>query len=159
MAAKKEKRQKIKKNLYNKRRLILLNEDTFEEVFSVRLTLMNVFVGVSISAILIIIFTTYLIAFTPLREYIPGYASTTLKRQATELALKSDSLTLAIKKQDAYLLSIKKVLKGELEFAKLNADSIRVDVPLVPDADALKASSSEMQLREELQSSKNKSKK
>ena len=92
MPEKSQKRQILKKKLFTKNRLVILNEDTFEEIFSLRLTLMNVFVVASIGAILIITFTTYIIAFTPLREYIPGYASTKLRQEATELALKSDSL-------------------------------------------------------------------
>ena len=101
-----EKRKILKRKLFTKNRLVILNEDTFEEIFSLRLTLMNVFVVASIAAILIITFTTYIIAFTPLREYIPGYASTKLRKEATELALKSDSLALALKKNDSYLKSV-----------------------------------------------------
>ena len=77
MSEKRLKRKIIKKKLFTKNRLVILNEDTFEEVFSLRLTLMNVFVVATIGALLIIFVTTYIIAFTPLREYIPGYASPT----------------------------------------------------------------------------------
>jgi hypothetical protein len=83
MSEKRLKRQLLKKKLFTKNRLVILNEDTFEEIFSLKLTLMNVFVVASIGAILIITVTTYLIAFTPLREFIPGYASNKLKRDAT----------------------------------------------------------------------------
>ena len=92
MANKKLKRQLLLKKLYNKRRLVILNEDTFEETFSLKLTLMNVFIVLGLGAIFIIFVTTFIIAFTPLREFIPGYSSSKLKRDATELALKSDSL-------------------------------------------------------------------
>ena len=111
MSGKRLKRKIIKKKLFTKNRLVILNEDTFEEIFSLRLTLMNVFVVATIGMLLIIFVTTYIIAFTPLREYIPGYASTQLKKDATELALKSDSLNHALKKNEAYIESIKKVLK------------------------------------------------
>ena len=96
MSEKRLKRQKIKKQLFAKNRLVILNEDTFEEIFSLRLALMNVFVVATIGAILIIFVTTFIIAFTPLREYIPGYASSKLRKDATELALKSDSLTIQL---------------------------------------------------------------
>ena len=82
MSEKRLKRKIIKKKLFAKNRLVILNEDTFEEIFSLRLTLMNVFVVATIGAFLIIFVTTYIIAFTPLREYIPGYASTQLKKDA-----------------------------------------------------------------------------
>jgi hypothetical protein len=61
------KRQQLLKKLYTKRRLVILNEDSFEETFSLKLNLMNVFVVGSVGAILIIFVTTYIIAFTPLR--------------------------------------------------------------------------------------------
>ena len=125
MANKKLKRQLLLKKLYNKRRLVILNEDTFEETFSLKLNLMNVFVVGTIGAILIIFVTTYIIAFTPLREYIPGYASSKLKQEALEMAIKSDSLEKSVKINNAYIASIKKVLTGDLEYAKLNKDSIK----------------------------------
>ena len=124
MSEKRLKRQIIKKKLFTKNRLVILNEDSFEEIFSLKLTLMNVFVVATVGAILIITTTTFIIAFTPLREFIPGYASDELKRNATELALKSDSLSSSIKKNESYIASIKKVLTGDLDYAKLNKDSI-----------------------------------
>jgi murein DD-endopeptidase MepM/ murein hydrolase activator NlpD len=124
MSEKRLKRQIIKKKLFTKNRLVILNEDSFEEIFSLRLTLMNVFVVASIGAILIITITTFLIAFTPLREFIPGYASDELKRNATELALKSDSLSNSIKKNEVYIASIKRILTGDLDYAKFSKDSI-----------------------------------
>ena len=162
MSKKGLKRQQLKENLFNKRRLIILNEDTFEETFSLKLTLMNVFVVVSLSAIFIIFVTTFIIAFTPLREFIPGYSSSKLKRDATELALKSDSLTQALEQNEAYIKSLKKVLTGELEFAKFNKDSILSSVEAVPVEGNLSASKEESELRkrvtkeEQHSSSKNK---
>ena len=94
MANKKLKRQLLLKKLYNKRRLVILNEDTFEETFSLKLNLMNVFVVGTIGAILIIFVTTYIIAFTPLREYIPGYASTKLKLY--NKSLKNNDLLISL---------------------------------------------------------------
>lgn len=150
MVQKRLKKQLLKKKLFTKNRLVILNEDTFEEIFSLKLTLMNVFVFASIGAILIIFVTTFIIAFTPLREYIPGYTSTKLKKDATELALKSDSLEFAIKKNEAYLESIKKVLNGNLEYAKVNKDSIlAISVDTLPDLQ-LTATEAEMKLRKEV---------
>ena len=150
MVQKRLKKQLLKKKLFTKNRLVILNEDTFEEIFSLKLTLMNVFVFASIGAILIIFVTTFIIAFTPLREYIPGYTSTKLKKDATELALKSDSLEFAIKKIEAYLESIKKVLNGNLEYAKVNKDSIlAISVDTLPDLQ-LTATEAELKLRKEV---------
>lgn len=126
MATKRLKRQILKKKLFNKNRLVILNEDTFEEIFSLKLNLMNVFVGVTTVSIVMIALTTYIIAFTPLREYIPGYASTKLKKEATANAIKSDSLQKVIDANEVYLASIKRVLTGDLDHARLNRDSIMV---------------------------------
>lgn len=148
MSEKRLKRKIIKKKLFTKNRLVILNEDTFEEIFSLRLTLMNVFVVATIGMFLIIFITTYIIAFTPLREYIPGYASTQLKKDATELALKSDSLNYALKKNEAYIESIKKVLTGDLEYAKFNKDSISASVLEPVSEEELKPSSADLKFRE-----------
>ncbi|SHF99651.1 hypothetical protein SAMN05444396_103324 [Flavobacterium segetis] len=150
MFKKKLKQLKIKENLFNKRRLIILNEDTFEETFSFKLTLMNVFIFATLGAIIITFVTTFIIAFTPLREFIPGYSSTKLKKDATELALKSDSLTIALKKNEAYILSIKKVLTGKLDYAKFNKDSIIAAAEIEIEPEKLKASDEELELRNQI---------
>lgn len=138
-------RQLLKKQLFTKNRLVILNEDTFEEIFSLRLTLMNVFVVVSIGTILVIFVTTFIIAFTPLREYIPGYSSEKLRKEATELAIKSDSLTRALNKNEAYLQSVVKVLNGDLEYEKVNKDSILLSGEIPPKE--LKTSASEQEIK------------
>jgi len=158
MSEKRLKRKLLKKKLFTKNRLVILNEDTFEEIFSLRLTLMNVFVVATVGALLIIFVTTYIIAFTPLREYIPGYASTQLKKDATELALKSDSLSNALKKNDAYIQSLKKVLTGDLEYAKFNKDSILATPVEEVEKEDLKPSSAEIKLREQVNEEEKKNK-
>lgn len=150
MSRKRLKRKKLHNKLFIKNRLVILNEDTFEEIFSMKLNLMNVFVVASVGAILLIGITTFIIAFTPLREFIPGYSSSKLKKDATELALKSDSLTLALKKNEAYILSIQKVLNGQLEYAKFNKDSILVYSEDTIPKGKLTASKEELELREQV---------
>lgn len=139
----------FRKNLFIKNRLVILNEDTFEEIFSFKLTLMNVFVTFSLGGIFLILITTFIIAFTPLRELIPGYSSTELKKNATELAIKSDSLETALKKNEAYIKGIQKVLRGELEYAKFNKDSIIADSDEHSDVN-MKPSEEEIRLRNEV---------
>lgn len=149
MSEKRLKRKKIARKLFTKNRLVILNEDTFEEIFSLRLTLMNVFVVVTVGAVFIIFVTSYIIAFTPLREYIPGYASSELKRNATQLALKSDSLQTALNRNEAYIRSIKRILTGDLDYAKLSKDSIIAAGMEVPSG-KLTANEQELELREQV---------
>ncbi|MBB4800844.1 hypothetical protein HNP37_000883 [Flavobacterium nitrogenifigens] len=146
----KKKKKNLRKKLFIKNRLVILNEDTFEEIFSFRLTLMNVFVTFTLGGIFLILVTTFIIAFTPLREFIPGYSSTELKRNATRLAIKSDSLETALKQNEAYIKGIQKVLKGELEYSKFNKDSILSETAEDPSDLNMKASDAEVKLRDEV---------
>lgn len=120
----KYKSKKLSKKLLHKYRLIILNEDTFEELLALNLTRLNVFVLLGISSILLIGFTILFISFTPLKEYIPGYSSSKLKKEALALNFKTDSLQQIITNNDKYYASIKKVLKGEVNALQINKDSI-----------------------------------
>ena len=122
--AKKKKEKKFSKKLLHKYRLVILNEDTFEERFAIKLTRLNVFVIVALSSILLVSGTILLIAFTSLREFIPGYSSTALKRQATALNYKTDSLQQVIALNEQYYTSIKRVLTGDVKTVEFNRDSL-----------------------------------
>ncbi|WP_323787450.1 M23 family metallopeptidase [Psychroserpens sp.] len=122
--AKKQKEKRIAKKLLHKYRLVVLNEDTFEERFAIKLTRLNVFVIVSITTILLVAGTIFLIAFTSLKEFIPGYSSTALKKKATELNYKTDSLQQVINLNEQYYASIKRVLTGDVATVEFNRDSI-----------------------------------
>ena len=124
MAKKDRKRKEIKRKLLHKYRLVILNENTFEEKISFKLSRLNVFVTGSLAVIGLIAFTTVLIAFTPLREYIPGYSSTALKRQATELTYKTDSLLTVLDYTNRYIDNIRMVLRGDIENNQANRDSV-----------------------------------
>ena len=125
MAIKKRKKKAIAKKLLHKYRLVILNEDTFEERVSFKLTRLNVFILVGISAIILISLTSLLIALTPLREYIPGYSSTKLKQDARLLLVKTDSLERALKVRNQYYSKIQDVLSGTIKAENFDKDSIR----------------------------------
>ena len=108
---------------------------------------MNVFVVASLGAIIIITLTTFLIAFTPLREYIPGYASSQLRKNAIDLAIKSDSLSNALKKNEAYLQAVQKVLNGQVEYANVNKDSILAKSTETPNIDDVQKNDADEELR------------
>ncbi|SFC96150.1 M23 family metallopeptidase [Algibacter pectinivorans] len=150
MADKKKKPKKIKRKLLDKYRLMVLNENTFEERLSFKLTRLNVFVFMSLLAVFLITLTYLLIAFTPLREYIPGYSSTALKKKATELSYKTDSLQRVIQLNDRYYESIKKVLKGDVNTVDFNKDSIIQAVKLEASEVDLKPIAEDSLLREKV---------
>ena len=72
-------------------RLVILNEETLEERISFKLSRLNVFVAIGLLSIILVFITTYIIAFTPLKEYIPGYTDVTLQRRIYELQLRNNS--------------------------------------------------------------------
>ena len=74
--------------LKHKHRLIVLDSDTFTEKFTFKLTGINLFTAIGLSVIILIILTTVLIAFTPLREYIPGYSNEKMEAQTYKNAEK-----------------------------------------------------------------------
>lgn len=98
--------------LHDKYRLVLMNDDTFEEKLSLRLTRFNVFVFFGTLTIFLVVATTYLIAFTPLREYIPGYADFNTRKVLRDLNLKADSLQAELRSKDLYLLNIRNIVEG-----------------------------------------------
>lgn len=122
MKNKKENKKKFTKKLLHKYKLIVLNEDTFEEKLTFKLTRLNVFVVVTLAAILLIAGTTFLIAFTGLKEYIPGYSSAELKQRAANLAYKTDSLERVVHLNSQYYNSIKEVLMGDIETSDFYKD-------------------------------------
>ncbi|HSI71130.1 MAG TPA: M23 family metallopeptidase [Gillisia sp.] len=150
MAKEKKNKKKFARKLLHKYRLVILNEDTFEERVSIKLTKLNVFVVVTLSAILLIAGTTFLIAFTGLREYIPGYSSADLKREATKLAFKTDSLQTVLVLNNQYYESIRRVLTGEVEPSTLNRDSLERSFQADPALLELTPSKADSLLREEV---------
>ncbi|MGB1282683.1 MAG: M23 family metallopeptidase [Schleiferiaceae bacterium] len=98
----------------NKFRFVILNDDTFEELLTLKLSPLNIFVFSVVTIVSTIALTTTVIAFTPLKELIPGYDSSKLRREAIELALTTDSLTAAIDRNERYIQGVQRILKGEV---------------------------------------------
>jgi murein DD-endopeptidase MepM/ murein hydrolase activator NlpD len=114
MADFKNKPKKLQR-LKHKYRLVILNDDTFEEKISLRLSQLNVFVIAGISSLVLILFVILLIAFTPLKEFIPGYANVNIRKQGVENFLKSDSILVALSHNYRYIENIKKIIQGDLK--------------------------------------------
>ena len=112
----KDKPKKLQR-LKHKYRLVILNDDTFEEKISLRLSQLNVFVVVGISSLVLILLVIILIAFTPLKEFIPGYANVNVRKQGVENFLKSDSIEVVLAENNLYIDNIKHIIQGEqIEF-------------------------------------------
>ena len=109
----------------HKHRFVVMDTDTFKEKFSFQLSGINLFVTVGITVIVLIVLTTVLIAFTPLREYIPGYTDTEMIEQTYANAKKIDSLERAVADQEWVLATMQALMRGEALGAQ--ADSMMAD--------------------------------
>lgn len=110
--------------LLTKYRLVLLNDSTYEEKSSFKISRLNVFSILFALMFIIVLITSGILFFTPIREYIPGYSSTSLQKQANMLSYKTDSLRQIVFLNDQYINSLKKVLTGDLETIEYKADSV-----------------------------------
>jgi hypothetical protein len=115
------------KRLRNHYRLVIMNEDSFEEVVKFKLTRLSVYVVFSTIFILMVGLTAALIIFTPLKYYLPGVGLGNAKqvKQLRDLKIKADSLEQSLKYQDNYLKNIKKVLEGKT----MMLDTTKLPVP------------------------------
>ena len=100
------------KRIRDKYRFAVLNENTYEEVFIMRLSRLNVFSALGVIVVLITIIVTSVIAYTPLREFIPGYPDGDIVQKMLENNAKIDSISLALDKKNKYLENLKVILSG-----------------------------------------------
>ncbi len=99
--------------LRDKFRLIIYNDNTFEEVWYLRLTRLNMFALTSTLFILIVVGVFALVAYTSIRELIPGYPDGNLRRTILMNAVRLDSLENEIRMRDQYFQNIKALVSGE----------------------------------------------
>lgn len=143
------KRARIVRKLRHKYRLVILNDETFEEKYSFRLSRLNLFTAFGLLSITLIVVTTVLIAFTPLREYIPGYSGDLkVRKNLLRLAGKLDSLEESSRKKDDLINNIRLVMDGK---AGSETDSLRKSSK--PDLNSVKLtpSAEETRFRNEIE--------
>jgi len=117
------KKDRKRKGRINKYRVVLYSADTYEEHSSFKIR-RNDIITIAVSAvILIIVLTTCLIAFTPIREYIPGYTDMDLYKRMYELERRTDSIETASNQKDLYLKNIKRIVMGD-DFADDSINSL-----------------------------------
>ena len=117
----KERRKRFAQVLKHKHRLVIMDSDTYQEKFSFRLSGMNLFLFVGISAIVLILLTSVLIVFTPIREYIPGYTQEDIIAQSYRNEQKVDSLETIVRQQTDQIAVIKSIISGK----EVQPDSLR----------------------------------
>ena len=104
MSDKKNSRWKIlTEQLRNKYRLVILNDDSFAEKFSLKLSPLGIIILFSSVTIVMTTFVISIIAFTTLREYIPGYGNVNDRKDIITLSLKVDSLENTLSSREWYI--------------------------------------------------------
>ena len=100
------------KRLRNRYRLVIMNDDTYEELITFKLDRLSVYIVMSSIFVILVSLTVALIVLTPMKYYIPGYGSKNSETQFKLLKIRTDSLEQAVRYNDQYLTGVKKVLNG-----------------------------------------------
>jgi murein DD-endopeptidase MepM/ murein hydrolase activator NlpD len=119
-----KKKKSFMNRLRNKYRLVIMNDETLEERLTFRLSRLNVFIVLGTLTIILIVLTSILIAFTPLREYIPGYTNVGLQKKLYELQIKTDSIERGMQRKEHFIQNMKDVMNGK---------DLSTDVPVTSD--------------------------
>ncbi|SHK81392.1 hypothetical protein SAMN05444266_101227 [Chitinophaga jiangningensis] len=120
----KNKRRNLEKLSHNYR-LVIMNDETYDEVTSFKLSRMSVYIALSTLFVLLVAITVATIVFTPLRYYIPGYGDLKQRKEFIHLKMRADSLESAVNARDKYLDNIKQVINGEFT-GKLDTTMMKV---------------------------------
>ena len=116
------------KKLNRKYVFLMSHEETMEPIVDFRVNLMNIIIIVIATAVVLIAITTLIIAFTPLREYIPGYTDTSLQRNVYSLNRRADSIEAELQRKDVYFNNLKLIIDGY----KVDNDSTGAHNPYIP---------------------------
>jgi hypothetical protein len=115
------------KRLRNRYRLVVMNEDTYEEVVKFRLSRLSVYIALSTIFVVLTFLTVALIVFTPIKYYLPGvgYGDAKTVREYKNLKIRTDSMETALKYRQQYMDDLKKVLEGRVP----TLDTNKLDLP------------------------------
>ena len=136
MAKKEPKLKRWRERLKNTYRLVVMNNDTFEEIGSYKLTLLNFYLIGSTLAVLISVLILFFIVLTPLKRLIPGYGDVDVNNEIRELERELTDLSDSIMIQRNYTESFRKILVGEVETeedaaeaANISEDTVELVMP------------------------------
>jgi hypothetical protein len=117
------------KRLQNRYRLVVMNEDTYEEVVKFKLSRLSVYIFLSTVFVVLVGLIIALLVFTPLKYYLPGtgYGNVKQMREYKELTMRADSIEKDLRFKQKYYDDLHKVLKGNLPVLDTN----KLDLPKV----------------------------
>jgi len=113
------------KRLQNRYRLVVMNDDTYEEVVTFKLSRLSVYIFLSTVFVLLTGLTVALIVFTPMKLYIPGYGDVNNTKELRELKMRTDSFEQEMRYRDQYFQSLKNVLGGNTT-VKMDTTALKI---------------------------------
>lgn len=114
------------KRLTNRYRLVVMNDHTYEEVVTFKLTRLSVYIVSCFLFVMLVGLTTALIVFTPMKYYIPGFGSQSDRKQLTKLKIRTDSLEKQMRFREAYWNNVRDVLAGK---SGISLDTAIISIP------------------------------
>lgn len=113
----------------NRYRMVIMNDDTFEEVVTLKLTRLRVYMLLSSIFVLLVAITIGIVSFTSLRFLIPGYGKQGAVPELRSLQMRADSLEQVVELNNRYLQDVKKILQGD--FAGKELDTTTLQLPKI----------------------------
>jgi murein DD-endopeptidase MepM/ murein hydrolase activator NlpD len=141
--------------LKNKFRFVVLNDETFEEKFSLTLTRLNVWVFLSTVVVVLVMFTACAIIYTPLKYFIPGFGDYNYRSQIVALSFRTDSLESALEKRALWLDNINKVVNGKTDTPARNISTAKSNQSKPDTAHISQPTDEEKQLRKDVEEEEN----
>lgn len=114
------------KRLTNRYRLVIMNDHTYEEVVTFKLTRLSVYIVSCFLFVMLVGLTTALIVFSPMKYYIPGYGSQSERKELTKLKIRTDSLEKQMRYREAYWNNVRDVLAGK---SGMSMDTASISIP------------------------------
>ena len=114
------------KRLTNRYRLVIMNDHTYEDVVTFKLTRLSVYIVSCFLFVMLVGLTTALIVFSPMKYYIPGYGSQSERKELTKLKIRTDSLEKQMRYREVYWNNVRDVLAGK---SGLSRDTASIAIP------------------------------
>jgi murein DD-endopeptidase MepM/ murein hydrolase activator NlpD len=111
--AKKDGKPGFLDKIRHKYRLSIYRDETYEEVLNFKLSRLNVFALTGIATLVFLAVVVSLIAYTPIREFIPGYPDENTLRNIVLNDKRLDSLEMELNRRDRYFDNMRAIISGE----------------------------------------------
>ncbi|MEF9438430.1 MAG: M23 family metallopeptidase [Candidatus Mariimomonas ferrooxydans] len=142
-------KKSLKERLLDKFRLIIYNDSSFEEIWYIRLTRINIMILTASLIVLIVVGIFALVAFTGIRQLIPGYPDENLRRTIHMNAVRLDSLDNEIRMRDQYFQNIRLLVAGEEPVNPVNIGDTTMEPASVKFSKSIEDSLLRMQIEQE----------